>query len=30
MGARRAFFSEEKNQKTFPDAVAAFAGGTHT
>jgi hypothetical protein len=28
--ARKAFFSEEKNQKTFSDAVADLAGGTNT
>ena len=27
---RKAFFSEEKNQKTFSDAVADAAGGTYT
>jgi hypothetical protein len=27
-GARKAFFSVEKNQKTFPSAVAALSGGT--
>jgi hypothetical protein len=26
--ASKAFFSEEKNQKTFSDAVADLAGGT--
>jgi hypothetical protein len=29
-GVRKAFFSEEKNQKTFSDAVADRAGGTNT
>jgi hypothetical protein len=27
---RKAFFSEEKKQKTFSGAVAALSGGTNT
>jgi len=28
-GARKTFFSEEKNQKTFSIAVADLSGGTY-
>jgi hypothetical protein len=29
-GGRKAFFSEEKNKKTFSSAVADLSGGTNT